>query len=117
MSEDQSHREPWMTDDQWACAQMFAGVCRGFHHVTGKFKKCGSGIEVHISANGFATYDFDTLTRLVVRAHDAMIRAEIVPSGPRRIGIAMWKRHTREGCMGKRHPTIEDAILTHRITA
>lgn len=108
------YRKPWMSDDQWACAQMFARVVCGFHHVCGEFKPCGLGVKIHHSGGGFATWDYNVLTRLVVIAHDEMVRVELIPSGPGRLGFAMWKRHTREGGMAKRHPTIEDAISMHR---
>jgi hypothetical protein len=108
------YRKPWMTDDQWACAKMFASVVGGFHHVCGEFKPCGHGIKLHCSSGGWASFDYSRLTGLVVRAHDEMVRVELIPSGPGRIGFAMWKRHTREGGISARHPTIEDAIAMHR---
>jgi hypothetical protein len=107
-------REPWMTDDQWECAQMFADVVGGFHHITGTIKPHGEGIKVSDYSGRWATFDFDRLTRLVVLAHDRMIRACVEPSGPRMIGVTLWKRHTREGSMFERHPTMEQAIATHR---
>ncbi len=108
------NRKPWMSDDQWACAQMFASVVGGFHRVGGEFKACGAGIEVSVYSSGWATFDFSLLTGLVVRAHDEMIRVEVRPSGPRRIKFAMWKRHGRTGPMSERHPTMEEAIAMHR---
>jgi hypothetical protein len=103
-----------MSDDQWECAQMFADVVGGFHHVTGTFKPWNDGIRVSDYQRAWSTFDMDRLTRLVILAHDRMIRVSIVPSAPRRVGIEMWKRHTREGRMSKRHPTMEQAIATHR---
>lgn len=108
------YRKDWMTNDQWECAKMFARVVGGFHHVTGSFKPHGEGVKVSAYASQWATFDFDGLTRLVLAAHDEMIRASVVPSGPRMIGFEMWKRHTREGYMSERHPTIEQALSTHR---
>ncbi len=117
MSEDhdlQYYRKPWMTNDQWSCAQMFARVVGGFHHVGADFKPLGDGVEVSVYSGGWSTFDYSRLTGLVVRAHDEMIRVEVRPSGPRRIKFAMWKRHTRTGSMSERHPTIEEAIAMHR---
>lgn len=108
------YRKPWMSDDQWECAKMFADVVGGFHHVCGEFKEFGYGIKVHHYGGGFATFDYSRLTGLVVLAHDRMIRVEVIPSGPGRIGFGLWKRHSREGRMSERHPTIEDAISMHR---
>ena len=104
------YRAKWMSDDQWQCAKMFADVCRGFHHVNGTFKEFGSGVAIHTSLSGWATWDYDNLTRLVVMAHDRMIRVDLLHSGSRMYGFALWKRHTRDGDMSKRHPTIEDAV-------
>ena len=109
-----TYRHDWMTDDQWECAQMFADVVGGFHHVRGKIKAHGRGIKVSDYGSRWATWDFNSLTRLVVLAHDRMIRAEVVPSGPQMIGFALWKRHSREGGMDQRHPTMEDAVVMHR---
>lgn len=110
------YRADWMTDDQWECAQMFADVVGGFHHLQGTFKPAGAGIRINTYAGGWATWDFNRLTRLVVLAHDRMIRVEVNPSGPRLIQFALWKRHTREGGMAVRHPTMEDAIAMIRPT-
>ena len=103
-----------MTDDQWECAKLLADLFGGFHHITTPIRAFGSGIELNAHANHLATYDFDGLTRLVVLAHDRMVRAEIRPSGPRMLKFALWKRHTREGSMFERHPTMEDAVRTVR---
>ena len=111
MSDDANyHRKDWMSDDQWECALMFVKVRGGFHHLSGEFKNIGSGIEIHEMYRSWATYDFSDLTRLVVRSHDQMIRTEIQPSRPRMLKFMLWKRHSREGGMSERHPTIEDAI-------
>lgn len=113
-SYESAYRQSWMTDDQWECAQMFADVVGGFHHVTGKFQPFGDGIKVSAYPSRWATFDFDGLTRLVLLAHDRMIRVAVVPSGPGRLGFEMWKRHTRDGVVSERHPTIEQALAVHR---
>ena len=61
-----------------------------------------------------ATYDNDTLTRLVIAAHDKGVRVQIGACTPRAIRVSMWTRPDREGSMGKRHPTIETAIAKMR---
>lgn len=112
-----SYRKDWMTDDQWDCAQMFARVCGGFHHVYGTFKPHGYGIIINDRSGRWATFDFDRLTELVIAAHDEMIRVELRPSGPRMVGFALWKRHARDGGMSERHPTMEDALARRRARA
>jgi len=109
------YRKDWMTDDQWECYQMLADLFHGFHHVNGKLHDWGDGIKLNTSQVGsFATFDFDGLTRLVLLAHERMIRAEIVPSGPGMLGIVLHKRHSREGRMYEQHPTIETAVARFR---
>jgi len=107
-------REHWMTDDQFACAEMFAGVVGGFHHVSGKFTACGTGVKVHVFPCRFGTADSDYLSRLVIRAHDEMIRVSLISSGPRRVGFTLHRRFERDGSIAKRHETIESAIERHR---
>lgn len=109
-----SYRLPWMTDDQWECFDFIAWNLGGFHHVRGKPKPCGTGIEINLPSGRWATFDFSSLTRLVVSAHDRCIRVEIDSSGPRLLKFVIHKRHSREGKMHKRHPTIEDAIASIR---
>jgi len=101
---------PWMTDDQWECAQLLANVHHGFNHMFGKIHPWGKGIKLNSTcSNNLATYDFNGLTRLVVLAHEQLIRVEITPSGPGMIGFIAHKRHSRDGRMHERHPTIEQA--------
>jgi len=106
---------PWMTDDQFECYMLLCGVFRGSHHLDGKVKEFGRGISMTVCGGKLATFDFDYLTRLVIRAHDKMIRVEIDAGGPRRVKVILHKRHTRDGRIIERHPTIEQAIETHRI--
>lgn len=108
------YREEWMSDDQWQCALMHADLMRGFHHVGGKFKPCGSGIEIHECYGSWATFDYDGLTRAVFLAHDRCIRIDIGPSGPGRMKFTLHKRHKRDGALHERHPTLEDAVQSWR---
>lgn len=106
------YRKEWMTEDQWKCACFLSDMFGGFHHVNGEIKQCGTGIHANLSnGNWCATYDFNTLTKAVVMAHDRMVRFEICPSGPGMLKLRLWQRHSREGNMAARHPTIEDAIV------
>lgn len=104
------NRKDWMSDDQWECAKLYADLVCGFHHVLGKFKEFGSGIEINTSTRRFATYDYDGMTRIVVLAHDRCIRAEFAPSGAGKLKIILHKRHSREGDMTEKHPTLEDNV-------
>lgn len=105
----------WMTEHQRYCADMLSGVMGGDHHVNGTFKPCGDGLSIHVYNIGrFGTADSDMLTRLVIRAHDAMVRVCFIPSGPRLLGMTLHRRFFRDSGVGKRHDTIETAILKHR---
>lgn len=105
----------WMSDDQWECFEMLADLCRGSHHIGGKVKPSGSGIQISLQYGFYAaTFDYDGLTRAVVMAHDRCIRFEIYPSSPRTLGLRLHKRHSREGGMSSRHPTLEEALKNLR---
>lgn len=108
---DQPYRKDWMSNDQYECYVMLADLFLGFHHVHGKLHEWGEGIKLNtLQAGSFATFDFDGLTRAVLLAHDRCIRLEIAPSGPGMLGIILQKRHSRDGRMYEKHPTIEQAI-------
>jgi hypothetical protein len=111
------YRHEWMSDDQWECVKLHAQIRGGFHHVGAKFKPFGSGVSVKEPYGNYATFDYSDLTRLVVLAHDRMIRVEVRPGGKSALKFCMWKRHMREGAMHERHPTIEDATASIRAKA
>jgi len=115
MTEDEKYyRQEWMSDDQWEATQFIADLMHGFHHVSGKFKPCGQGIEMNTRHARLATFDYDGLTRAVVMAHDRCIRFEVSPSGPGMICLLVHKRHSREGSMFERHPTLEEHVAQIR---
>lgn len=103
-----------MTADQAECYRLLCDLVHGEHHLNGIVREHGRGLKISLQFMTLSTFDFDYLTRLVVMAHDRCIRVEIVPSGPRLIGIELHKRHAREGEMHRRHPTIEQAIARIR---
>lgn len=72
---------------------------------------------VNAYGRGFASWDSSYLTRLVIGAHDEMIRVEISPRSFRYLAIDMWPRRAREGSMFERHPTIEEAVKQYRRAA
>lgn len=105
----------WMNDDQWECFEMLCDLRRGPHHILGTVKPCNpSGIQVNERTGGLASFDFDELTRAIVMAHDRMIRFSVTPSGPGMLRLVLHKRHTREGQMSARHPTLEDHVASIR---
>ena len=105
---------PWMSDDQFNCYMLLCAVFRGSHHLDGEVKEYGRGISMTVYGGKLATFDYDYLTRMVVRAHDEMIRVEFDAGGPQRVKVILHKRHKRKGRIYERHPSIEEAIQTHR---
>lgn len=99
-----------MTADQRACFDLLCKVFHGEHHAPERIYAFGRGIKCHAESHRLSTFDFDYLTRLVVLAHDACVRVEVVSSGPGRIGLVLHKRAGRTGSSYERHPTMEEAI-------
>ena len=108
------YRADWMTDDQWLCHLFLSQLFCGFHHICATPKKHGRGIEINTREYRLATFDFDYLTKLVIMAHNWCLRVAIDGSGPGMIKIILHKRHLVEGDIGKRHPTIEQAIEKYK---
>lgn len=105
---------PWMSDDQIECYEMLVDIFAGGHHLDGKVKDFGKGIQMS-TWQDFSTFDFARLTDAVFLAHDRCIRFEIQSSGPGMIRLCLWKRHNREGGeFWDRHPTIETALARYR---
>ena len=99
-----------MTEAQRACFDLLCEVFHGEHHAPERIYAFGRGIKCNAESHRLSTFDFDYLTRLVVLAHDACVRVEIVSSGPGRIGMVLHKRAGRTGSSYDRHPTMEEAI-------
>lgn len=101
-----------MTEDQKTCYEVLVKTFGGDFRVP-PVKAYGTGLHVSIYG-GLATWDNSDLTRLVVFAHDYCCRAEIVQSGPGRVGIQVTKRTGREGEIQEIHPEIEEHIAAIR---
>lgn len=115
MTNEEHYRLSWMTDDQWICYELLGDVHGGLNHLFGKCHSSNKGIRFNsTNSNCLSTFDYSGLTRLVVWAHDRMIRVQILPSGPAMICFVMHRRHSRDGDVSLRHPTIEDAIKSIR---
>jgi hypothetical protein len=59
------------------------------------------------------TFDFDSLTALVVLCHEARIRLCINSAGPRMMRLTFWQREA-DGGLSKRHPNIDEAVAALR---
>ncbi len=110
--EEQYNREHWMTETQWECAKFLASLFGGFHHMFGIIRETRNGVYINCTSakNHFSTYDYDFLTRAVVKAHDQCIRFGIEPSGPGMLHLSAVKRKSRDGYVFDKRPTLEQAI-------
>ncbi len=63
---------------------------------------------------GLASSDFNDLTTLIFLCHDHCIRVQILPCNPQFLELAFHPRHSRDGGMSERHPTIETAVAQWR---
>lgn len=74
------------------------------------------GWHIHVPlrhASGFSTYDFNRLTLLVLACHQARIRLDVGPHGPRGLMLSFHKRDAGGGQSG-RHPDIDEAVAAFR---
>lgn len=71
---------------------------------------------VPITSRDLATTDGDALTRLVVLAHDRMLRMSIHPKSKHAVELMFHHRETREAAepLYKRCPTMEDHMQSIR---
>lgn len=87
---------------------------RGIYHAQADVLRADwAGEHVRISFgrwNGFSTFDFDGLTRLVVGAHDAAIRVAVEPCNPHYLRLTFHPRNRDQGHLWGRHPTMEAAL-------
>jgi hypothetical protein len=71
-----------------------------------------NGVSV-IWNRGMSTFDYNQLTSLVFLCHEARIRCDISPAGPRMLRVTFWQRKA-EGCMATRHPNLDEAVDAFR---
>lgn len=106
--------EPLRPVEQKAKAVLAAGYY-GIHHVPYWHRRREWGPDgVRVSVFGdMATFDFDTLTRLVVAAHDQCVRLRVMSGGPNMLTLGFTDR-VRDGLVYDRHPTMEEALVRCR---
>lgn len=73
----------------------------------------GRGVSLVWGNGHLSTFDFMPLTTLVFLCHDARIRLQIEPAGPRGLRLSFWQRRA-SGSMSQRHPDLDEAIADHR---
>jgi hypothetical protein len=104
---DEYWRKPWMTDDQWNCAQLLSDAFGGFHNMK-EMKPCADGVRVILRQRDLGTYDFGQLTHIVVLAHVRCIRVSICLAGMYLEARAYQRKRT--GSTWERHPTLPQAL-------
>lgn len=98
------------TDDQLLASYALCIVQRGYHHL-GKIKADGRTGVVSSIYGDVSTFDYDTLTRIVLVAHQMGVRITVGSSGPRMIKLSAYARHTSDEAEGglsfaERHPSL-----------
>jgi hypothetical protein len=101
-----------------AVADLLGDLYLGIYHLnTTSLRKVDWGDPQHIEVvihRPMATYDENSLTRLIVLAHDRMIRVEIKGAAPNCLRLMFHQRKSREGRLYDRMPELETHIETIR---
>ncbi len=74
----------------------------------------GNGVRLVIRPDRLSTWDFPSLTDLVIAAHEWSIRVLIQPVNMQRIALIMHQREREHSQIWGRHPSIEEAITRVR---
>lgn len=105
-----------LTPFQARCAEYLDWLYVGIYHIENEVKQAikrgrwlDYRVEVVLGDPCLSTYDANTLTRIVVGAHDACLRVSIESASPRRLRLVMHDRK-RDGIMLERHPTLEQHL-------
>ena len=110
--EDRAAGDPAFAKFYEDAKEIAASVAGGLHNMPEPLRLCGySGIHF-LWPFSMATFDGNTLSTLVILAHDKCIRASISPC-MRNLDIQLFPRE-RDGSISRHHPTIEDAIKLMR---
>lgn len=93
-------------------ADLLGDVFLGLYHLNQTSLKKGIWTNPHYAQvtyyGGLATVDFNELTRLVVLAHNRMLRVELEGLAPNYIRIRVHARASRTGGIASRCPTMEE---------
>ena len=101
-------------------ANLLGHVFLGIYHLhTGALRNVDWSNNHHIQfiyRGELATFDFNSLTALVVFAHDEMMRVSIEGCGPDYMRLMFHQRKSRTGSICEKCPTIEKHIKILRCT-
>ncbi len=102
-----------------AVADLLGDVFTGIYHLDAKqLAKVewddNQSITVRLYYQSLSTFDDENLTRLVVFAHDRMVRVSISAVAPKLLELMFHQRHTRTGGVWERMPTMETHLAAIR---
>lgn len=97
-------------------ANILGEYAYGIYHLDLKGVEWGNDryIRVKVIASDLSTFDYNGLTRLVILCHDRGVRMEVQPCNMRYVRLVFTRRNCRDGNICERHPTIDEAIESHR---
>lgn len=109
------HLKRELTPFQTKVADIIGMVAGGIYNapISWKSAEIDSRFVSVVWRDEFATWDFDALTKLVFLAHTARIRVSMSAVGPRYTRV-MFHPRVHEGCVGKRHPSLDEAVAAFR---
>jgi hypothetical protein len=106
-----------LSDFQAKVMDILGMVCGGIYNAPISWEKVewqvGRGVAVVLRDNGFATWDFSSLTRLVFLCHEARIRCDIT-SHTRGYFRLFFTPRNATGGMAERHPNLDEAVAAFR---
>lgn len=102
-----------------AVANLLGDVFAGIYHLDEReLRKVdwddGYFISFRLDGVSLSTFDNDRLTRLVVLAHDRMLRVDISGAGRNKLELMFHLRATRTGDLMRRMPTMETHLAAIR---
>lgn len=114
----EAHLKKQLTPFQKRVAEIVGIIGSNAYNAPVKWEKVdweygGRAVSLVWGNGHLATFDFMPLTTLVFLCHDARIRLQIEPAGPRGLRLSFWQRRAT-GSMSQRHPDLEEAIADHR---
>lgn len=101
-----------------AVANLLGDVFCGIYHLdASELRKVDWGDDYYMVfrlTNSLSTFDNDSLTRLVVLAHDRYLRVTISGDGKGKLELMFHLRTCRTGDIARRMPTMEDHLALIR---
>lgn len=111
-------RDKPMSDLGRKAADLLGDVFYGIYHLNSTSLRKANwqdaysvGVTIY---GGLSTFDDDALTRFVVLCHDRLLRGEIEGAAHNYLRLWISERKERGGSLSRRHPTIEDALISVR---